>query len=157
MDRKHRPEVATTADLLGLVGTNLGWSEPFALSQNEISVFARLTRDEQWIHLDPDRARADGPYGGTVAHGFLVLDHAPWVLRQLLNLDAVRFGVNYGLNRTRFPSPVRTDTELRGTARIDSVQEVGDGVSRVAVAYEFRSADSTKPHCVAEMLHQFSF
>lgn len=157
MGRERGPEVTSTSDLLRLVGTDLGWSGPFILTQDEVSLFARLTRDEQWIHVEPGRARVEGPYSGTVAHGFLVLDHAPWVLRQLLDLGAVRFGVNYGLNRTRFPSPVLTGTALRGTARIGSVDEIQPGVSRVTVGYEFCSRESTKPHCVAEMIHQFSF
>ncbi len=113
-------------DLASLVGQPLGSTEWLTISQDRINTFADATGDPQWIHVDPERAK-DGPFGTTIAHGYLTLSLIVPLFVDLLDVDGVTTKLNYGLNKVRFPSPVRVDSRIRLSAVITDVKEVGGG------------------------------
>lgn len=137
--------------LRDLIGTELeptGWLE---VTQARIDDFARATGDAQWIHTDPARA-ADGPFGSTIAHGYLTLSLcSPLVSEALAGLTAYGMGVNYGVNRVRFPAPVPAGSRIRARIAVASVDEVPGGDQAVLIATVEREG-GTKPVCVAELL-----
>lgn len=131
-------------------GTDLGISEWLPITQERVDQFAETTGDRQWIHVDPDAA-TQGPYGGTIAHGFLTLSLIP-----LLGAQVFRFGfdnarVNYGLNKVRFPSAVPVGRQVRASVRIDDVAATAVG-HQVTFTYVIEVEGSAKPACVAELL-----
>ncbi|GAA1851535.1 MaoC family dehydratase [Asanoa iriomotensis] len=141
-------EFASVEDLAAAVGETLGPGEWFEVDQSRVNLFADATDDHQWIHIDPERA-AQGPFGGPVAHGFLTLSLLPSLVGALYAVKGTRMGVNYGLNRVRFPAPVRVGTAVRVRAEIAAVDPVAGGVQLVAkVTVESNAGD--KPVCVAE-------
>ena len=141
-------EFASVDELSAAVGETLGPGEWFEVDQSRVNLFADATDDHQWIHVDPERA-AQGPFGGPVAHGFLTLSLLPSLVGALYTVKASRMGVNYGLNRVRFPAPVRVGTSVRVRAEIASVEPVAGGVQLTAkVTVESNAGD--KPVCVAE-------
>ena len=136
-----------------LVGQELisGWRE---IEQQRIDRFAEATDDPQWIHVDPERAAA-GPFGTTIAHGFLTLSLVvPLFEEALPALDGYRLTVNYGLNRVRFPAPVPSGSRIRGRFRVESVEEVAGG-EQATVAVTVEREGQEKPVCVAEALFRF--
>ena len=137
--------------LRDLIGTELeptGWLE---VTQARIDDFARATGDAQWIHTDPARA-ADGPFGSTIAHGYLTLSLcSPLVSEALAGLTAYGMGVNYGVNRVRFPAPVPSGSRIRARITVASVDEVPGGDQAVLIATVEREG-GTKPVCVAELV-----
>ncbi|WP_329110378.1 MaoC family dehydratase [Micromonospora sp. NBC_01699] len=139
---------ASPAELLGAVGEPLGPGRWHRVDQDRVDLFADATDDHQWIHVDPERACA-GPFGGTVAHGYLTLSLLPALVTGLYRVDGVRMGVNYGLNRVRFPAPLRVGTSIRATALIVAVEPVPDGL-QVVTSVTVDSAGGGKPVCVAE-------
>jgi acyl dehydratase len=139
---------ASTDELIKAVGTTLGPGEWHRIDQDRINAFATATGDEQWIHTDPVRAAA-GPFGSTVAHGYLTLSLLPMLAGGLYRVDGVRMGVNYGLNRVRFPAPVPSGASVRASAEIVSVDPVDGGVQLVA-RVTVTSDRGDKPCCVAE-------
>jgi acyl dehydratase len=146
--------VATPKDLLGLIGTPLGTTAWLPVPQSDIDLFAKATHDEQWIHVDPERAK-DGPFGGTIAHGYLTLSLLIPLWSQLLVIEKLGMAVNYGLNKVRFPAPVPAGSNLRVEATIVEVEEVaGNGVQVTIDATMFCDA-SAKPVCVAQMVHRY--
>ena len=135
------------------VGKTLGTSAWHVLSQSTIDHFGRVTLDEQWIHTDPVRA-ASGPFGGTIAHGFLTLSLCPKLLEECLTVDGITMAVNYGLDKVRFPSPVRAGTRVRGQAALEDFKVTPGGAQTVIrVTVETESGD--KPACVALMVTRF--
>ena len=141
------------------VGEHLGWSDWHVVDQAQVSAFADATGDHQWIHVDPQRAAA-GPFGTTIAHGYLVLSLVPMLAAQVYRVEGVRMGVNYGLNRVRFPNPVPTGSRVRAGVEVLSAETVAGGdagadgvqvVNRVTVARE----GEEKPSCVAETVVRF--
>ncbi|MDG4826178.1 MaoC family dehydratase [Asanoa sp. WMMD1127] len=141
-------EFASVEDLAAAVGETLGPGEWFEVDQARVNLFADATDDHQWIHVDPERA-ATSPFGGPVAHGFLTLSLLPALVGDLYTVKGTRMGVNYGLNRVRFPAPVRVGTSVRVSAEIAAVDPVPGGVQLVAkVTVENNGSD--KPVCVAE-------
>ena len=136
-----------------LLGREL-YSEWFAIEQERIDEFARATDDPQWIHIDPVRAAA-GPFGTTIAHGFLTLSLVVPLFEQALpTLDGYRLSVNYGLNRVRFPAPVPAGSRVRARFVVEDVEEVSGGEqARVAATIEREGQE--KPVCVAEALFRF--
>lgn len=146
--------VSTPKDLLALAGTSLGTSAWLAVPQHDIDLFARATHDEQWIHVDPGRAK-DGPFGGTIAHGYLTLSLLIPLWSQLLVIENLSMAVNYGLNRVRFPAPVPSGSSVRLEAALAGVEAVGpDGVQATIDATMHTDAGQ-KPVCVAQMVHRY--
>lgn len=141
------------AGLRELEGKHLGWTDWHQVDQHQVNLFADATGDQQWIHVDPERA-AKGPFGGAIAHGYLTLSLAPVMLGQLLTVEGMAFGVNYGCNKVRFPSPVKVGSKLRMGAEVASVEDVAGGV-QVAYVLTLETEGSTKPSCVAEVVYRY--
>ena len=141
---------ATLAELQSLVGQEVGSSDWIEVDQHRIDLFADATGDHQWIHVDPKRAAA-GPFGATVAHGFLTLSLLPEMSASAFAVEGSRMGVNYGLNRVRFPSPVPVGSRLRGHFKLLSWEAVEGGVQMVLEVTMEREG-SAKPVCVAESI-----
>ena len=142
---KHYAQLAEFADL---VGQPIGVSDWLAVEQPRIDLFAQATGDLQWIHIDPARA-ATGPFGATVAHGFLTLSLLPMMFEKAIAIDDVRMGINYGLNRVRFMTPVRCGSRLRGHFKLLAYEPL-DGGAQLTVEAKIEIEGSAKPACVAE-------
>lgn len=150
------PRIFTSAEELRAgVGEPLGHSDWLEIEQKRIDLFADATGDHQWIHVDPERA-ASGPFGTTIAHGYLTLSLLPTFVPQILRVEGMRMGINYGTNKVRFPAPVPVGSRLRATAVLTEVEEVGGGVQVTAkVTVECEGGD--KPVCVAESVSRYFF
>ncbi len=142
------------ADVKSLVGTELGVSDWHEVTQEEINAFADCTHDHQWIHIDVERAKKDSPFGGPVAHGYYTLSLAPYLMDQIWAVEGIRMGVNYGLNKLRFPSPVPVGKRVRARASLDDAEDVTGGM-QVTVGLTFEVEGSSKPACVAEGVYRF--
>ncbi|WP_432095868.1 MaoC family dehydratase [Streptomyces sp. bgisy100] len=140
-------------ELRAAVGEQLGTSDWLEVDQKRIDLFADATGDHQWIHVDSEKAAA-GPFGTTIAHGYLTLSLLPALVPQLMRVDGVRMGINYGANKVRFPSPVPVGSRLRATGKIAEVAEVTDGVQLTTVVTVEREGGD-KPVCVAETVSRF--
>jgi len=146
--------VPTPADLLGLVGTELGPTDWVEVDQDRIGLFADATGDHQWIHVDVERANAESPFGGPIAHGYLTLSLANLFLPQLLTVEQFSAGLNIGLEKVRFPSPVPSGSKIRGRGEVVSAVEAGGGV-QVVVRITIEVDGGTKPACVADTVSRF--
>ena len=140
-------------DLLEAVGQTLGPSEPLVVTQERINQFAEATGDDQWIHVDQERA-ANGPFGHTIAHGYLTLSLAAYFLPQLLSVKNMSMGVNYGTEKVRFPSAVTEGSTLRATGEIISAEESGGGV-KVVVRMTLVADGAERPACVVDTISLF--
>ena len=138
------------AELAGLVGQEIGVSDWLTVDQQRIQRFAEATEDRQWIHLDPARAAA-GPFGGPIAHGFLTLSLLPVFFETGFHVGDTKMGVNYGLNKVRFPAPVPVDSRLRGLFKLLSYQAI-EGGAQLSVEVTVEREGQAKPVCVAESL-----
>ncbi len=118
-----------------------------------MNLFADASNDHQWIHVDPERAKA-GPFGTTVAHGYFTLSLGPSLLAEILTVDVPRFAVNYGLNRVRFPAPVPLGSKLRCGASLESLEDV-EGGCQVTLNLTFEVEGAAKPSCVAEIVFRY--
>jgi acyl dehydratase len=145
----------TLQSLKDYVGREIATTDWFCITQDRIRQFAEATEDRQWIHVDPERARQESPFGATIAHGFLTLSLLSYFLGQAIRMPRdVRMSVNYGLNRVRFPSPVRADTEIRARVTLQSLKELPGSVEAVfGVSMEGKAA--AKPCCVAEWVVRY--
>ncbi|MFE6777666.1 MaoC family dehydratase [Streptomyces sp. NPDC057702] len=151
-----QPRIFTSLDeLRSAIGVEIGPSDWLEVDQRRIDLFAEATGDHQWIHVDPERA-ASGPFGTTIAHGYLTLSLLPAFVPRLLRVEGVRMGVNYGVNKVRFPAPVPVGSRLRATARIAEVVEVTGGVQLTTVVTIEREGGGERPVCVAESVSRFS-
>lgn len=131
-------------------GETLGASDWHEVTQSDIDAFADVTGDHQWIHVDPERAK-DTPFGGTIAHGYYTLALAPRFSEQIFKLDGFAFGLNYGLDRVRFPAPLPVGTRVRMVAKVAGVEDIPGGAQlRLELTFEREGGD--KPVCVAESL-----
>ena len=140
-------------ELLSRVGDNLGSSDWITIEQNRIDGFADATGDHQWIHVDPEQA-ASGPFGATIAHGYLTLALTNQFLPEIVRVDNVSMGINYGVNKVRFPQPVVVGSKVRGTAVLADAQEINGGVQAViTITVEIEGAD--KPACIVESVSRF--
>lgn len=148
------PQVVELDALGALVDGTLGPSEWVPLDQEVIDAFGRVTRDEQWIHSDPERA-ASGPFGGTIAHGYLTLSLCSHYLEELLSVRGAGLVINYGLDRVRFISPVPSGSSVRGAGHVVSVSPAGDGI-QVVVRWTVEVQGGTKPACVADMVLRYA-
>ena len=146
---------ATPDDLLDAVGQHLGYSEWVAVDQGRIDLFAEATGDRQWIHVDPE-ASAAGPFGATIAHGYLTLALTNLLLPEIVRVEGISMGVNYGVNRVRFPQPVLVGSRLRASATLTSADELpgGSGVQTV-ITITVEIEGQAKPACVAESVSRF--
>jgi acyl dehydratase len=133
-----------------LLGKTLGPTDWFEVDQERIDRFAQATDDPQWIHTDPVRA-AEGPFGTTIAHGFLTLSLCVPLMTKTLQLNGYRMGINYGVNKVRFPSAVPSGSRIRATFEVQSVEEVAGGEQGVVLATVEREGGD-KPVCVAELV-----
>jgi acyl dehydratase len=148
------PRIFTSPEeLRAAVGEELGPSDWLEIDQKRIDLFAEATGDHQWIHVDAEKAAA-GPFGTTIAHGYLTLSLLPHFTPQLLGVEGVRMGVNYGTNKVRFPSPVPVGSRLRATGRITEVAEVKDGL-QLTLTVTVEREGGTKPACVAESVARY--
>jgi acyl dehydratase len=129
-------------------GETLGTSDWHRVTQDAVNAFADVTGDHQWIHTDPTRA-AETPFGGTIAHGYYTLSLAPRLSEEILSLQGFAFGVNYGLNKVRFPMPVKVGARIRGRAVLVSLTDVPAG-KQLTVGYTIEVEGEAKPACVAE-------
>jgi acyl dehydratase len=135
------------------VGSHLGYSEWWEIGQERVNTFADATDDHQWIHVDPARAK-EGPFGGPIAHGYLTLSMAVPLVGQIIQVEGVRMGINYGTNKVRFPAPVPVGSRLRAGATIVGVEVVAGGVG-VTLDVVFEIEGGTKPVCVAQVLYRY--
>ncbi|WP_329215833.1 MaoC family dehydratase [Streptomyces sp. NBC_01485] len=148
------PRIFTSADdLKAAVGEQLGYTDWLQVDQKQIDVFAEATGDHQWIHVDPEKA-ATGPFGTTIAHGYLTLSLLPRFGPQLIKVEGAKMGVNYGTNKVRFPDIVPVGSRLRATATITGVDDVKGGV-QVTVAFTVERENGHKPVCVAESVSRY--
>ncbi len=139
--------------MLDNVGTTMGPTDWLAMEQDRINQFADATEDHQWIHVDPERAK-DGPFGATIAHGYLTLSLASFFLPQLMRVDGVKMGINVGLDRVRFTAPVKVGARIRGTGEIVSAEEIKGGIQVVTrVTVEIDGGD--RPACVADTISRY--
>jgi acyl dehydratase len=136
-----------------LVGTQIGYSEWQTITQERVNIFADATDDHQWIHVDPEAAKS-GPFGGPIAHGYLTLSLAPVLLQKVLEIPGMTYGINYGANKVRFPSPVPVGSELRMGVTVASAEDVGGGV-QVVFDLVFEMKDAPKPACVAQVVYRY--
>lgn len=141
------------AELLALAGADLGNTDWLEITQDRVTVFADATNDHQWIHVDPERA-ATGPFGTTIAHGYLTLALIIPLFNDLLEIRGMRMSVNYGLEKVRFPTPVPVGGKVRLAGTVVSVEEVaGDGV-QMTLDFTVELDGSAKPACVARAVYR---
>jgi acyl dehydratase len=136
--------------LRGLIGKPVGPSEWREVTQATIDSFAELSGDDQWIHVDAERAKAESPFGTTIAHGNLTLSMIDGFRLDLIETTGFKLGVNYGWNKVRFPAPVPVGSRVRASAEVVSVDDVGGGWFQVATRFTVEVEGSEKPCCVAE-------
>jgi acyl dehydratase len=139
----------TIAELPSLKGQELGTSDWYEVTQDAVNLFADATGDHQWIHVDVERAKAESPFGGPIAHGFMTLSLIVPLATQTYTITDAKMGVNYGLNKVRFPAPVPVGSKVRARVTLKDVEEVAGGLQNtVAVTVEREGGD--KPVCIAE-------
>jgi acyl dehydratase len=147
------PAFETPDSLLSAVGQELGHSQWLEITQERIQQFADATGDQQWIHVDVERAKA-GPFGAPIAHGFLTLSLTSLFLPELLSVEKLSMGVNYGMNRVRFPSPVKVGSRIRGVGKLLAAEEIKNGVqATIEITVEIEGEG--KPACVVEFLARY--
>jgi acyl dehydratase len=139
--------------VLDATGTHLGFSDWLEITQGRVDLFAEATGDHQWIHVDPTKAK-DGPFGGTIAHGYLTLSLSNLFLPQIVEITGFSMGINYGANKVRFPAPVPVGSKVRGGAELLAVEEIPGGLqTTVLIAIEIDGG--TKPACVIESISRY--
>lgn len=141
------------AEFVAAEGIQLGPTEWLEITQERVNLFADATDDHQWIHIDPERA-ADGPFGGTIAHGLLTLSLLPHFTDQFYTVDNVAMAINYGYNKVRFIRPVRVGAKLRARAEISSVAQL-DGAVQATLSTTVEIEGAEKPAAVAESIVRF--
>jgi acyl dehydratase len=139
---------ARLADLAALVGQPLAVAEPVLIDQHRIDLFAQATGDHQWIHVDAERA-AKGPFGRTIAHGYLTLSLLPELMASAMAIDDVRMGINYGCNRVRFPAPVPSGSRVGAQFKLLSYEPI-DGGAQLVIEATMACEGASKPACVVE-------
>jgi acyl dehydratase len=145
----------TIAELPSFKGKVLGTSDWFEVTQDRVNTFADATDDHQWIHVDPERATAESPFGGPIAHGFLTLSLFVPMWSQVLVVSDIKMGVNYGLNKVRFPAPVPVGSRIRLVATLVDTEQAKDGSLQVVVGGVVEREGSDKPVCVLESLTRY--
>ena len=142
------------AALREATGEQLGYSDWHTVTQEQINAFADATGDHQWIHVDPERAAA-GPFGGTIAHGYLTLSMVIPLFSELLEVRGITMGINYGLNKVRFPAPVPVGSRIRLAARLGAVEDAGVNAVQVVADFTMEIEGVAKPACVAQAIYRY--
>ena len=137
-----------------LLGQELGISAWHRVTQDEVNLFAKATHDHQWIHVDPERCTRESPFGGPIAHGYYTIALAPALLAQVLRVDGIKMGVNYGLNKMRLPSPVPVGSNVRLRATLAGYESITGGAA-VTIGLSFEVEGQAKPACVAEVIYRY--
>lgn len=146
----------TAAEMLAAKpGDALGVSDWLEITQQRINLFADATGDHQWIHVDPVRAK-DGPFGACIAHGYLTLSLVSIFLPQLIDVSAAKMGVNYGVDKVRFPSAVKVGKRIRGVGEVSKVEPV-DGGAQIWIKVTVEIEGESRPACIAETISRFVF
>ncbi|WP_433215122.1 MaoC family dehydratase [Microtetraspora malaysiensis] len=140
-------------EIIALAGKDLGRSGWLEITQERVNTFADATGDHQWIHVDTEKAK-NGPFGGTITHGYLTLSLAIPLFNELLDIQGVKMSVNYGLEKVRFPSPVRVGAKVRLAATVESVSEVAGNGVQMLLDFTVEVEGSDKPACVARAVYR---
>jgi acyl dehydratase len=141
-------------ELAACKGESIGYSEWVTITQEGVNLFANATSDHQWIHVDPDKA-ADGPFGTTIAHGFMTLSLLPHLFSTMYAVKGIKMGVNYGLNKVRFPSPVPVGSKVRARGSVVDVEDLGKGTYQLTLSTTVEIEGADKPACVAESVLRY--
>jgi acyl dehydratase len=141
-------------ELKAMAGDDLGHTDWLEMTQQRVNTFADATDDHQWIHVDHERAAA-GPFGGTIVHGYLTLSMVIPLMSALLEIHGVSMGINYGLNRVRFPAPVPVGSKIRLAATLGAVEDAGVNAVQATVDMTIEIEGGTKPACVAQGLYRY--
>ena len=144
----------TMSELSGLVGKELGTSEWYEVTQEHVNLFADATGDHQWIHVDPERATKESPFGGPIAHGYLTLSLLVPLFGGVLRVTDTVMGVNYGLNKVRFPSPVPVGSKVRLTATLTNIEDITGG-KQLTFSCVIEREGGDKPVCIAEPVYRY--
>lgn len=147
--------VSEISDLKEHVGDDLGTSRWVVLDQDRIDAFARATGDDQWIHVDVERAKSESPFGGTVAHGYLTMSVAPALVNELIDVENCTRIVNYGIDKLRLKEPVPAGSRLRVGAKITGVRELRGGGARVTFAIRWEVEGARRHACSAEVVYLY--
>jgi acyl dehydratase len=147
-------KIETVSELSSLVGKDLGTSGWYDITQHRVDLFADATEDHQWIHVDPRRAETESPFGGPIAHGYLTLSLLSTMTLQVLTVERMSMGVNYGLNKVRFPAPVPVGSRVRLAASVVTVEEF-DGGAQIVLAATVECDQTKKLVCVAEPVYRY--
>jgi acyl dehydratase len=142
------------AELKAQAGADLGHTGWLEVTQERVDRFADATDDHQWIHVDPERARS-GPFGGTIAHGYLTLSLLIPLFSELLVIQGIGMAVNYGLNKVRFPAPVPVGAKIRVAGRLAEVEDVSGGGVQVVADFTVEIDGKDKPGCVAQAVYRY--
>jgi acyl dehydratase len=142
-------------ELAAAVGTHLGYSDWLEITQERVDRFADATGDHQWIHVDPVRAKSS-PFGGTIAHGYLTMSLVNLFLPEIMQVQSVAMGVNYGADKLRFPAPVKVGARIRGGGELLKVEEVKGGAVQATVRVTVEIEGSERPACVVETISRFT-
>ena len=151
MEKPYSTEINNLEDLKKYLGKDLGISNWFEMSQDKVNLFADLTHDDQWIHIDPEKAAQYSPYKKTIAHGFLVLSFATQIVSQTVKINNIALAVNYGLNKVRFPNATPVNSKFRGKVSLIDIEDKERGV-KFTLKIIIEVEGETKPVCVAETI-----
>ena len=150
-----KPVFASTESLLAAVGSTLGTSDWLTIEQSRVDLFADATDDHQWIHVDAERAKS-GPFGATIAHGYLTLSLMSYFLPQLLEVQ-MKMGVNYGCDKVRFPNAVRVGSRVRGHGQLIAAEATKDGGVQATIRVTVEIEGQDRPACVADTISRYYF
>lgn len=145
----------TPADLRAAVGQHLGYSDWLEITQDRINLFADATGDHQWIHVDPERAKS-GPFGTCIAHGYLTLSLVNLFMPQIVEVRGIRMGVNYGVDKVRFPAPVPVGSRLRGGGELIAAEDVKGGAVQATVRITVEIEGKERPACVVDTISRYT-
>jgi acyl dehydratase len=149
--------ISSIDDAIAATGRELGVSDWLQVDQSRIDAFAEATGDHQWIHVDPQRAKANSPYGATIAHGLLTLSLIPALSKQCFVVQNAKMGINYGLNKVRFVAPVPVDSRVRVRSDLADVTQIDDSTVHLTVRHTVEVSASDKPAALAEMIGRYVF
>ena len=147
-------DIQGIAGLKAVEGQHLGYSDWLEITQERVNTFADATGDHQWIHVDVEKAK-EGPFGGTIAHGYLTLSLGPVLMPSILSVSGVKMGVNYGADKVRFLSPVKVGSRIRLGAELSKLDELPGNGAQVYMTFTFEIEGSEKPACVAEIIFRY--